>query len=90
MRCGCPECGTFMVHEEGGSNISCVCPECMFRCSACLGTDSLITREDVERLRRGDIAERIRQLEADFAWPDTEIDPSDGLQGKETDSWITR
>ena len=47
MRCGCPECGTLMIHEESGRNLCCCCPDCGYRCSACLGTDSVLSREDI-------------------------------------------
>ena len=53
MRCGCPECGAFMVHEESGEHVGCVCPDCLYRCTACLGTDSVLTRDDIDRLRSG-------------------------------------
>ncbi len=50
MRCGCPHCDTFMIQEED-SQSACVCPNCGYRCNACLGTGSAITREDLEKLR---------------------------------------
>lgn len=52
MRCGCPECGAFMVQADGAA-IRCVCPDCGYRCTACLGTDSLMSREDVLRMKAG-------------------------------------
>ena len=45
MRCACPRCDAFMEHAE--TSMSCVCPQCLYRCSACLGTDSVISREDI-------------------------------------------
>ena len=51
MRCGCTECGAYMIHSEG-PNIACVCPECGARCSACLGTDSVVSREELRLLKR--------------------------------------
>ena len=50
MRCGCPECGTYMIQSEG-SQLGCVCPNCLYRCKACLGTDSVISREDFNALK---------------------------------------
>ena len=41
MRCGCPDCGTWMVHSEG-PGLGCVCPACGARCTACLGTNTVI------------------------------------------------
>ena len=39
MRCGCPNCGTYMIQEERGLESACVCPACAHRCTACLGTE---------------------------------------------------
>jgi hypothetical protein len=50
MRCGCPNCGAFMIHEEL-SESACVCPVCNYRCNACLGTGTAITREDLQKMR---------------------------------------
>jgi hypothetical protein len=30
---------------------ACVCPECGYRCNACLGTNSIITREQLASLK---------------------------------------
>ena len=49
MRCSCPSCGEFMEHAE--TSASCVCPNCLARCNACLGTDSVISRETFLRMR---------------------------------------
>ena len=49
MRCGCPECGTYMIQSEG-LRIACVCPECLFRCSACMGTNTVVSREQLKNL----------------------------------------
>ena len=67
MRCGCPECGAFMIHEESGSHLDCCCPECGYRCSACLGTDSVLSREDLSAFRRGQIVPRVSLIEQDIA-----------------------
>ncbi len=45
MRCGCPECGSFMIHAE--SDHACVCPDCLYRCYACQGTGTALSREAV-------------------------------------------
>ena len=49
MRCGCPSCGTWMVHSEG-LNMGCVCPECGVRCRDCLGTDTVVSRDRLKEL----------------------------------------
>ena len=49
MRCSCPNCGEFMEHAE--TSASCVCPICLTRCSARLGTGSVISRETFLRMR---------------------------------------
>ena len=66
MRCGCPNCGEFMVHEESGAYLGCVCPACLYRCSACLGTNSMITREEVERLKKGEPNPRVDAIDDDL------------------------
>lgn len=38
MRCGCPQCGVYMVQKEQGLLSGCTCPACLFTCSACMGT----------------------------------------------------
>lgn len=48
MRCGCIECGAFMIHADGSE--ACVCPECGHRCSACLGTNTVVSREQLQKL----------------------------------------
>ena len=49
MRCGCPNCGTFMIHSERDN--ACDCPECLYRCYACQGTGTALSREEVQALR---------------------------------------
>ena len=49
MRCGCPECGTYMIQSEG-INFGCVCPECFYRCNDCLGTNTVVSRESLKAL----------------------------------------
>ena len=58
MRCGCPQCGTYMIQSEG-TNFGCVCPECLYRCRACMGTNTVIRRDQL----REKISERLRQAE---------------------------
>lgn len=49
MRCGCPNCGAFMVQAEEGS--VCVCPDCGYRCTACLGTNTVVGKDALSRLQ---------------------------------------
>lgn len=49
MRCSCHDCGTYMNQSEG-LELGCVCPECGYRCKACLGTNSVISRENLKKL----------------------------------------
>ena len=46
MRCSCPDCGTYMVHSES-MQLGCVCPECGARCTMCLGTNTVISRDQL-------------------------------------------
>ena len=67
MRCGCPECGTYMIQSEG-LDVGCVCPQCLFRCRACMGTNTVVSRENLKNLVFVDhTAEHEAQEEAGFA-----------------------
>ena len=50
MRCMCRNCGTYMVQAEDG-RLGCICPECFNRCRDCLGTDSVLSREELKELK---------------------------------------
>ena len=54
MRCHCPHCEeeTWMVHSEKDN--ACVCPQCLYRCYACQGTGTALTRDQVLSLRDND------------------------------------
>ena len=47
MRCSCHVCDTYMNQSEG-LELGCVCPNCGYRCKACLGTDSVISRDSLK------------------------------------------
>lgn len=49
MRCGCPQCGAFMIHSERDN--ACVCPDCLYRCYACQGTGTALSLEAVQALK---------------------------------------
>ena len=50
MRCGCPHCEAYMIQSET-EHQACVCPSCGYRCNACLGTNTVITREQLAQLK---------------------------------------
>lgn len=50
MRCGCPECGAFMIHAED-MRPECVCPDCGRRCTACLGTNTVVSQDRLQDLK---------------------------------------
>ena len=67
MRCGCPECGTYMIQAEG-TLFGCVCPDCLFRCRMCMGTNTVVSREMLKHLVFTDhTAEHEAQEEAGFS-----------------------
>ena len=51
VRCSCPHCETetWMIHSERDN--ACVCPQCLYRCYACQGTGTALTREQILSLR---------------------------------------
>ena len=51
MRCSCRNCGFYMAQSED-SHLGCVCPECGERCTACLGTNSVMSRDRIEQLKK--------------------------------------
>ena len=50
MRCGCPHCEAYMIQSET-DGMACVCPSCGYRCNACLGTGTVISRESLDALK---------------------------------------
>ena len=58
MRCGCFNCGAYMIQAESMS-LGCVCPQCGYRCRACMGTNTMLDRSAVASLKAThDAAER--------------------------------
>ena len=55
MRCSCYNCGTYMVHAES-THLGCVCPDCKSRCKACLGTNTVMSREALRNLKNDPFA----------------------------------
>ena len=62
MRCGCPQCDAYMVQSEGLS-LCCVCPDCGYRCNACMGTGLTVTKEDLKNLAQSEWLQK--RLEAE-------------------------
>ncbi len=44
-----------MVHAES-LELGCVCPECGYRCKACLGTNSVLSRDALRHLKEDPVA----------------------------------
>ena len=74
MRCSCHVCGTYMNQSEG-LELGCVCPSCGYRCKACLGTNSVISRERLKELANDEslMREIMTSFDEDEA---SEVDPS--------------
>lgn len=53
MRCGCPHCEAYMIQSET-DGMACVCPSCGYRCNACLGTGTVLSRERLGALKGTD------------------------------------
>lgn len=70
MRCGCPQCGAFMIQADGDASV-CVCPDCGYRCNACLGTGTALTR-----------AELLARLGSDWYAPDALKNQEDANDGQ--------
>ena len=50
MRCSCMICGVYMIQSDD-AHLGCVCPECGNRCTACLGTHTVMDKETVRSLK---------------------------------------
>ena len=76
MRCSCHVCDTYMVQSEG-LELGCVCPNCGYRCKACLGTDSVVGREALKGLVHNEALMRdiFTSFEADDTPPETDPSP---------------
>ena len=49
MRCSCKECGIYMVQADA-PHLGCVCPECFYRCTDCLGINTVVSKESIRAL----------------------------------------
>ena len=86
MRCSCKECGTYMVQADSDL-LGCVCPDCGYRCRDCLGTDTVVSRENLRALAF-DPRFSPEALAANFEDDDDgEADPEDWRGGDARESW---
>ena len=70
MRCGCPQCGAYMIQQEGGAYLGCHCPACDYRRDACMGTDTVLSKEEISRFHTaggGRLSALMRLAEEDAA-----------------------
>lgn len=83
MRCSCHVCDTYMNQSEG-LELGCVCPSCGYRCKACLGTNSVISRERLKELANDESL--MREIMTSFDEDEApEVDPSPDKWGD--DQW---
>jgi len=71
-----------MVQSEG-LELGCVCPACGYRCKACLGTDSVVSREALKGLVNDEALMRDIFTSFDAPAEAPEIDPSPDKWGEE-------
>ena len=64
MRCGCIRCGAYMIQSEG-TDFGCVCPQCLYRCRACMGPNTVVSRENLGTLTFHDYTQEDSALEED-------------------------
>lgn len=50
MQCACPTCGILMSHRIHGLESECCCPVCGFVCRACMGTNSILSKEMLQKM----------------------------------------
>ncbi len=74
MRCSCHVCDTYMAQSEG-IELGCVCPNCGYRCKACLGTNSVVSRDALKGLANDEML--MRDILSGFDEPDAPSDVDD-------------
>ncbi|MBQ3425260.1 MAG: hypothetical protein IJH38_08690 [Clostridia bacterium] len=79
MRCSCHVCDTYMVQSEG-LELGCVCPQCGYRCKACLGTDSVLRRDQLSDLASN--ASLMQEIFSSF-----DADPDSRERDTSPDKW---
>lgn len=57
-----------MIQSES-LDLGCVCPDCLYRCRACMGTNTVVSRENLGKLAFVDrLAEHEAQEESGEGW----------------------
>ncbi len=57
-----------MIQAES-LEFGCVCPECLYRCRACMGTNTVVRREDLGKLTFVDLTEEQEDVPEDRSAP---------------------
>ncbi len=57
-----------MIQAES-LEFGCVCPECLYRCRACMGTNTVVSREDLGKLTFVDLTEEQEDVPEDRSAP---------------------
>lgn len=66
-----------MIQSES-MDLGCVCPDCLYRCRACMGTNTVVRREDLSKLVFVDhTAEEIAREETDSSFGREPLRPED-------------
>ena len=84
MRCSCKECGTYMVQADSDMP-GCVCPDCGYRCTDCLGTNTVVSREGLAALAF-DPRFQPENIAKNFA-PQEEEEEEDASFGEPPEEW---
>lgn len=62
-----------MVHSES-AELGCVCPNCGARCKMCLGTNTVVSREDLKARALGYLAMRSEQTKTQDEFDEEKYD----------------
>ncbi len=84
MRCSCKVCGTYMVQADSDI-LGCVCPDCGYRCTDCLGTNTVVSREGLAALAF-DPRFQPENIAKNFA-PQEEEEEEDASFGEPPEEW---
>ena len=57
-----------MIQAES-LEFGCVCPECLYRCRACMGTNTVVSRDDLGKLTFVDLTEEQEDVPEDRSAP---------------------
>ena len=74
MRCSCYNSGTYMVHAES-THLGGGCPDCGSRCKACLGTNTVMSREALKNLKNDPFA--LSQIFSETEEPKERFNPDE-------------